>query len=75
MADLLDQAFRAARELPAATQNEIANLVLRIAGEDHKPIQLSPDEEASLAESLEQAERREFATDEQVRAIWGKHGL
>jgi predicted transcriptional regulator len=38
-------------------------------------IQLTVEEEASFEESLEQAERGEFATDEQVRAIWAKHGL
>jgi predicted transcriptional regulator len=38
-------------------------------------LQLSAEEEASFDESLFQAERGEFATDEQVRAIWAKHGL
>jgi predicted transcriptional regulator len=37
--------------------------------------QLTPEEEASLEESLAQAERGEFATDEQMQAIWAKHGL
>ncbi|MCQ4188185.1 hypothetical protein [Methylocystis suflitae] len=37
--------------------------------------QLNPEEEASFEESLAQAERGEFATDDQVRAIWAKHGL
>jgi predicted transcriptional regulator len=36
---------------------------------------LTADEEASFEESLAQADRGEFATDEQVRAIWAKHGL
>lgn len=37
--------------------------------------QLTAEEAASFEESLAQAERREFATDDQVRAIWAKHGL
>ena|ERR1700677_2055846 len=48
---------------------------LQLAGEDQPMIQLTVEEEASFEESLEQAERGEFATDEQVRAIWAKHGL
>ena len=47
----------------------------KFAGEDQPPLQLTADEEASFDESLAQAERGEFATDEQMRAIWTKHGL
>jgi predicted transcriptional regulator len=36
---------------------------------------LTPEEEASISPSLAQADRGEFATDEEVRAIWAKHGL
>jgi predicted transcriptional regulator len=36
---------------------------------------MSAEEESSLDESLAQADRGEFATDEQVRAIWAKHNL
>ena len=50
-------------------------MLLQFAGEDPPPLQLTPDEEASFEESLAQAERGEFATDEQIRAIWAKHGL
>ena len=43
--------------------------------EDQSVLQLSAEEAASFDESLAQADRGEFATDEQVRAIWAKHGL
>ncbi|ESQ75181.1 hypothetical protein ABAC402_10960 [Asticcacaulis sp. AC402] len=36
---------------------------------------MSAEEDASFDESLAQAERGDFASDEQVRAIWAKHGL
>jgi hypothetical protein len=75
MTDLLDKALRAARELPPDAQNRIARLVLMIAGDDQPPLRLSAEDEASLAESRAQAGRSEFATDEQVRAVWAKHGL
>jgi hypothetical protein len=43
--------------------------------EDQPVLQLSAEEAASFDESLAQADRGEFATDQQVRAIWAKHGL
>ena len=75
MTDLLEQAVRLARTLPPDSQDDIARLVLTLAGEEQPPIQLTPDEERSLQDSLGQAARREFATDEQVLAVWAKHGL
>jgi hypothetical protein len=75
MTDLLERAVSAARDLPASTQDDIARWVLLIAGEEQPAVQLSATEEASFAASLAQAARREFATDEQVSAVWAKHGL
>ena len=56
-------------------QDELARLILQFAGEDPPVVQLTAEEESSFEESLAQAKRGEFATDEQVRAIWAKHGL
>jgi hypothetical protein len=75
MTKLLEQAVEAARALPPAMQDELARILLQLAGEDQPVIQLTPEEASSLAASLAQAARGEFATDEQVRAIWAKHGL
>ncbi len=43
--------------------------------EDQPVLRLSAEEAASFDESLAQADRGEFATDEQVRAIWAKYDL
>ena len=76
MTKLLEQALEAARRLPAAAQDDIARIVLRLAGADEDaPVPLSVEEQAALAESKAAAGRGEFATDEQVRATWAKHGL
>jgi hypothetical protein len=73
---LLDQALEAARSLPAELQDDIARVVLRLVGEDDgPPIPLTADERAAIEASMAAAERGEFATDEQVRAVWAKHGL
>jgi hypothetical protein len=75
MTKLLEYAVDVARKLPAEAQDELARLLLELAGEDQPVIELTPEEAASLDESLGQAERREFATDEEVRAVWAKYGL
>ena len=75
MTKLLEQAFEAARSLPPAMQDDMARVIMAMTGDESPVIQLTAEEEASFDESLAQAERGEFATDEHVRAIWAKHGL
>jgi hypothetical protein len=76
MTKLLDDALRAVRDLPPDEQDNIARAVLRLAGtDDEPPVGLSVDEHAAIAASKSAAARGEFASDEQVRAAWGKHGL
>src|SRR5690242_17080773 len=76
MTKLLDQAVAAARSLPAEAQDDIARIVLQLAGvDDAPPVALSADEQDAIAASKEAAARGEFATDAQVRATWAKHGL
>src|ERR1700712_1729022 len=72
MTKLLEQAVETVRGLPPEIQDERSSMCLKLAGEDQPLLQLSPEEEASLYESLAQADRGGFATDEQVRAIWAK---
>jgi len=76
MTKLLDRALEVARSLPADLQDDIARVVLQLAGsDDAAPIALSADERASIMASKAAAARGDFATDEQVQAIWAKHGL
>lgn len=75
MTVLLEQAVESVRDLPAETQDALARLLLQFAGIDQSPLELRAEEAASFDDSLAQADRGEFATDEQVHAIWAKHGL
>lgn len=75
MTKLLDQAVEIARALPADAQDDIARIVLQLAGEESAPVALSSEERAAIAESKAQAAEGRFATDEEVRAVWAKHGL
>ena len=75
MTELLERAVEAARGLDPATQDEIARLVLQLAGDDEPQIASSDDERAVIARSKAAAARGEFATDEQAPAVWAEHGL
>jgi hypothetical protein len=75
MKKLLDRAIEAALKLPADAQDDIARIILRLAGEDDTPLPLTAEEEAALAFSKAAAARAEFATEEEVRAVWARHGL
>ena len=76
MTKLLDQALQVARSLPPDAQDDIARVVLQLAGrDDAPPAKLAVDERAAIAVSKDAAARGEFATDTQVRATWAKHGL
>jgi hypothetical protein len=77
MTKLLDEALKAVRRLPADSQDEIARAMLALAGTetDGEPVPLSEAERAAIALSKAAAARGEFASEEQVRAVWAKHRL
>jgi hypothetical protein len=77
MTKLLEHALDAVRRLPADEQDEIARTILALTGAtvDGEPVPLTPDERAAIARSKAAAARGEFASEEQVRAVWAKYGL
>lgn len=75
MTKLLEQAIEAARKLPPDEQDDIARAIIQLAGEgDAPPVPLTPDERAAIDRSKAAAAHGEFATDDEVRAVWAKHG-
>jgi hypothetical protein len=75
MTKLFDEAVEAVRALPPDTQDDIARILLQLAGNDAGPVPLSAAEREAIAGSRAAAARGELATDEQVRTTWEKHGL
>lgn len=69
----LERAFATVRTLSSDAQDEIAELLLQLVGDDQTPIELTAEDEAWLAESLAQADRGEYASDAEVKALWRKH--
>lgn len=75
MTRLLEEAFSKVSGLPDSEQDELARTLLELAGVDQPPIQLTPAEDADLAEAEAEIARGELASDDEVRAMWAKHGL
>ena len=75
MTRLLEQAVEAVSALPDDAQDDLARILLQLAGIDQPAYELSPEEAAEIDASLTEAERGDFASDEEVRAVWAKHGL
>jgi len=75
MTKLLEAAIEAARKLSPDKQDDIARVILELAGSDDiAPVSLTPEERAAIEHSRAQAARGEFATDDEVRAVWARHG-
>ena len=72
MTKLLERAVDSIRALPPEVQDELARLLLQVAGEEQPVILLTPEERADLAEADAEVARGEFATDEQIRSILSK---
>jgi hypothetical protein len=70
----LNRAVETVSALPDEMQDELARILLQLAGVEQPSYELTPEEEADIDASLTEAERGEFATDEEVRAMWAKHG-
>jgi hypothetical protein len=75
MTKLLQRAVDSVRALPPEVQDELARLLLQVAGEEQPVIQLAPEERADLAESDAEIARGELATDEQMRSILAKRSV
>lgn len=76
MTKLLDEAVEAVRRLSPDEQDDIARALLQLAGSEvDNPIPLATEEREAIARSKAAAQRGDFATDEEVRAVWAKRGL
>lgn len=73
MTKLLDRAIAKIRKLPEAAQDELAELMLALATRAKRPIHLDDDTRSAIREGLSQARRGEFASDEEIAAIFKPH--
>lgn len=76
MTALLENALEALRRLPPADQDEIARVILRLAGsEPDASVPLCPVEREAIVRSKAAAASGAFAADQEVRAVWARRGL
>jgi predicted transcriptional regulator len=70
MTKLLERAINKIRELPEADQDDAAELLLILALRATAPEKLDDATRAAVREGLAQARRGEFASDEEIAALF-----
>jgi predicted transcriptional regulator len=75
MTKVLDDAIEKVRRLPEDRQAYVAEVLEQIAAAGSDLFVIPDDHRAAVLEGLGQAERGEFATDEEMAALWKKCGL
>jgi predicted transcriptional regulator len=73
MTKLLEKAIEKVRELPAEDQDTVAVAVLSMTEET--PVALDDENRVAIREGLEQARLGKFVPDEEIDALWKRHGL
>jgi len=69
MTKRFEEAIAKIRNLPDDQQDRVADLLLELASHDDEPPALTPEQVAGVHLALEQAKRREFASDENVERL------
>ena len=69
MTELLNQALEMLHRLPPERQEHIARAILALAN-DGEPEEIDPEDLPAVLEGLAQIERGEFASDEEVEALF-----
>ena len=75
MTELLEKAIERVRSFPPEAQDDFARVLLRLTGDETETVVLTEDEQAAIAASKAAAARGDFATDEEVQAVWATYGL
>jgi predicted transcriptional regulator len=75
MTKVLEDAIEKVRKLPEDRQAYIAEVLEQIAAAGGDPFIVPEAHRAAVLEGLGQAERGEFASDEEMAALWKKCGL
>ena len=74
MSELFDKAIAKISQLPPGIQDDVARVMLAYIGSDDPGIvRLTAEEHAALELSEQAADRGEFATDKQLRAVFDKY--
>ena len=75
MTKLFESGVDTVRSLPPEAQEHLHELFCNWCGNELPPIAMTVEDETSFEESMAEAERGEFVSDETILAFWAKHGL
>jgi predicted transcriptional regulator len=75
MTRVLEDAIEKVRKLPEDRQAYIAEVLEQIAAAGSDRFTVPEDHRVAVLEGLEQAERGEFMSDDEMTALWRKCGL
>ena len=73
MTKLLEQAIEKIREMSESDQELAAEVLLNIAAKKHEPIPLDDETRAAIRRGIEQADRGEFVSDEEMAEFFARH--
>ena len=69
----IEQIFERVRTWPPERQEDAAQMLLRMEEQNVEPYELTEEELADLEEAEKEAEREEFATDEEMKALFDRY--
>jgi predicted transcriptional regulator len=75
MIKVLKEAIAKVLRLPEADQEEAAQILLWALEKHDTPAPLDDETVAAIDEGIAQAGRGEFASAEEIAALWKRHGL
>ena len=75
MTKLLETGIDAIRDLPADQQNLAGELLISLAEQSRRRPRLTPEQAEDVRLAIAEADRGDFATDEEMAAFWKKCGL
>lgn len=75
MTKLLERGIEAIKALPEDRQDMAGEILLWLAGKEDFEYTLTPEQLEDVKIGLGEAERGEFATEEEMAATWKKFGL
>jgi hypothetical protein len=70
MTKMLDAAIAAVRRLPPDQQDAIASAMIGLADGDDAPELIDPAHQAAIAEGVAQVQRGDFASEQEVEAVF-----
>ncbi len=73
-APTIDDAIEALRKLKPERQNALAGYILALAVDERHPEPIDPDDLLYVTEALGQAQRGEFASNDDVTAAFDRFG-